>query len=658
MKYTTYINKKSFTKSILTSSILAITGAMSAIPHAQAADVFFNTQLVSHFNPIPGYKLYADVWGENNLAVLGTNSGEGVFIIDITDPTFPVLASHYNPTNTKFKDVKISNGFGHFANDEDHLGVDLVDLSNPYSPVLTSKINDTNNGFVHVHNTFTDGNFLYEVDGRSSNNTSVNRNIVKVFNITNQATPIFVRDIPVNLTIGDMPHDITVVNNRLYVSNYGYVGNGVYDGRTDIIDVTNVADPVNFATLPLVASFDSGPGTHNSWVTDDNNTLVVGREIPDGTSYTPIGDMSIYDISQVDGATALTPVSIVSADSLGIDAATPHNVVISGDRALIAWYQAGLQVLDISNPAAPQHVGSYDTFPGSCDGTRKTCANYAGAWGVYPFRTDGNVLVSDMNSGLYIIDASHAAIACNGDFDSDGDVDLSDQNIINAELGRTDCSKRNVCQADFDGDRDVDSADVAVFDADYLRTDCPIEITNEQPVVTVTSPLPSSAALQEVGLNANINFVASASDAEDGDVTNSIVWESSLDGVIGNGGNVSAVLSTGMHTVRASVTDSDSAHGADFAVIIVSDQPAPVEIILNASGYTKKGKTKSHVVDLSWSGTTAEFVEIYRNGNLIASIANNGLYTDDTGLTGSASYDYTVCESGTSTCSFPAQVVF
>jgi len=62
---------------------------------------------------------------------------------------------------------------------------------------------------------------------------------------------------------------------------------------------------------------------------------------------------------------------------------------------------------------------------------------------------------------------------CEGDFDTDGDVDGSDLAIFAADFGRTDCENGEPCEGDFDDDNDVDGSDLAVFAADFGRTDCP-----------------------------------------------------------------------------------------------------------------------------------------------------------------------------------------
>lgn len=62
---------------------------------------------------------------------------------------------------------------------------------------------------------------------------------------------------------------------------------------------------------------------------------------------------------------------------------------------------------------------------------------------------------------------------CFGDFDGDGDVDLSDFIVFRGEYGRTDCDPQlSSCQGDFDGDGDVDLSDFIQFRSNYGRTDC------------------------------------------------------------------------------------------------------------------------------------------------------------------------------------------
>ena len=95
------------------------------------------------------------------------------------------------------------------------------------------------------------------------------------------------------------------------------------------------------------------------------------------------------------------------------------------------------------------------------------------------------------------------------------------------------------------------------------------------PSVSITSPADGST----FHVNESILFEGTATDPEDGDVTASLVWTSSIDGQTGTGGSFSATLSEGQHTITASATDSEGNQGsASIGVTIVND--APVVTIL------------------------------------------------------------------------------
>ncbi len=93
---------------------------------------------------------------------------------------------------------------------------------------------------------------------------------------------------------------------------------------------------------------------------------------------------------------------------------------------------------------------------------------------------------------------------------------------------------------------------------------------NTPPSVTISSPADEAS----FPFGTSISFSGSATDTEDGDLTNSLVWTSDLVGEIGTGGSFDAVLSAGTHTITASVTDSGSLTGSASITVIVDDPPA------------------------------------------------------------------------------------
>jgi large repetitive protein len=91
---------------------------------------------------------------------------------------------------------------------------------------------------------------------------------------------------------------------------------------------------------------------------------------------------------------------------------------------------------------------------------------------------------------------------------------------------------------------------------------------NDAPVVTIISPA-NNATFTE---GDNISFEATATDTEDGSLTASIDWISSLDGTIATdmGSFSSSALSVGTHTITAEVTDSDNETTAEQVIITVN----------------------------------------------------------------------------------------
>lgn len=133
----------------------------------------------------------------------------------------------------------------------------------------------------------------------------------------------------------------------------------------------------------------------------------------------------------------------------------------------------------------------------------------------------------------------------------------------------------------------------------------PIE-TNTSPTIAITSPNDQQSFSTEDA----ITFTASASDAEDGDLSSSVVWNSSIDGSI----TASTLLSSGSHIITASVTDSGSLVATDSLHIDVSEPintPPTVSIDSPLPGSTVEEGT---ILSLQASANDLE------DGNLSSSI--------------------------------------
>lgn len=183
---------------------------------------------------------------------------------------------------------------------------------------------------------------------------------------------------------------------------------------------------------------------------------------------------------------------------------------------------------------------------------------------------------------------------------------------------------------------------VSITESFVLPTQCSGGGTNTAPTVSITAPANGTRAVQ----GSSITFTGSASDAQEGDLSSALVWTSDRDGQIGTGTSVTtANLSVNTHRVTAWVMDAGGLSGSAQVGITIE---AAGRIGLTARAYPVKTQWR---VDLEWSGATGANVDVFRNAALITSTANDGAYTDRSGLKAGRSYSYKVCNTGTTTCS-------
>ena len=83
----------------------------------------------------------------------------------------------------------------------------------------------------------------------------------------------------------------------------------------------------------------------------------------------------------------------------GPTTAVDHNGYVIGDDYYLANYSAGIRIIDITNISneTMAEIGYFDTYPSNDN------ASFNGVWSVYPYFSSGNIIISDRNSGFYIV---------------------------------------------------------------------------------------------------------------------------------------------------------------------------------------------------------------------------------------------------------------
>ena len=134
--------------------------------------------------------------------------------------------------------------------------------------------------------------------------------------------------------------------------------------------------------------------------------------------------------------------------------------------------------------------------------------------------------------------------------------------------------------------------------------------SNTAPSVTISSPASGSSYASGTA----VSFTGSANDTQDGLLTSSLAWTSTIDGSIGLGGSFTRVLSPGSHTIKATAVDAGGLTTVkQVSVTVTSSNTAPsVTISSPASGASYSSGTA-----VSFSGSASDT----QDGSLTAALA-------------------------------------
>jgi subtilisin family serine protease len=149
--------------------------------------------------------------------------------------------------------------------------------------------------------------------------------------------------------------------------------------------------------------------------------------------------------------------------------------------------------------------------------------------------------------------------------------------------------------------RDVEFG-FGLVDADEAAGSGPI---NQTPQVTISSPTDGS----RIDSGTAVSLTGTATDAEDGILTSSLSWTSSLEGPLGTGGALTTALRDGVHTITSSASDSGGRSGSDAITITVAPQATTSTV--TSIGYSRQGgktRNKSLVVTSTVKNTLGQAV--------------------------------------------------
>ena len=352
----------------------------------------------------------ANVWGFVDLndnreyAVLGLRNGTA--IVEVTDPANPREVVTVAGNASPWREVKVYQvhdtaanrwrAYAYVTTEASNSGVQVIDMSGlPQTAALASTNMDTSS-----QHTLYVSNIDYSTNAALPGATpmlfvagsNVSPGSWRAYSLANPASPLFVSSAP----SGGYMHDSTsllVTDARTAQCAPGHNPCEVLvDFNVDQVqlwDVTNKLQPLLLGT----ATNPNNRYIHSGWPTAPTNAshLIFHDELEEIQLGLPTR-LYTLDLASLSAPT-------VQVSYTGPTTTTDHNGYMRGTNYYVSHYRRGVVVFDATNPNALVEIASFDNYLVPIS----NLAGTDGAWGVYPFLPSGNLLVSDIENGLFVL---------------------------------------------------------------------------------------------------------------------------------------------------------------------------------------------------------------------------------------------------------------
>ena len=436
-----------------------------------------------------------DSWGwtdpsnGNEYAIVGLNNGTA--FIDITNPTSPVYLGKLptQTSNSSWRDIKTYNNHAFIVSEANGHGMQVFDLTrlrNVSSPPETFTNDAHYSGFGSAHNIVIneDTGYAYAVGTNSYNGGP------HFVNIQNPTSPTGAG----GYSMDDYSHDAQVITYCGPDSDYS--GREILFGSNEnevvIVDITDKANPQNISSI----SYTNVGYTHQGWFTEDQRYFILGDETDElGAGFNT--RTIVFDFDDLDDPQ-------FHFEYYGPTSAIDHNGYVKGTKYYMANYRAGMRVIDVSDIANGNIVeeGYFDSYPANDN------ANFSGAWSVFPYFASGNIVISDINRGFFLvkaqtIDTTPPTAVCMDitvQLDTNGQVSVAASEVNNGSSDNSGTVYFNLCNNNFDcDDLGANLADLEVYDDFGNKDYCTATITVEDSIDPVLSCPANSTAPYDSG---------------------------------------------------------------------------------------------------------------------------------------------------------------
>ncbi len=339
--------------------IMDITNPMQPVPVSAVFDELGGFSALDTANDVEvfekGGRMYAIVTGRDD---------SGVQIMDITNPAQPVPVSAVFDESGGFSALDAANDVEVFEKEGrlyaivvawDDDGVQIMDITNPAQPVPVSAVFDESGGFSALDE--TKGVAVFEKEARLyAIVVAWADDGVQIMDITNPAQPVPVSavfDESGGFSALDAANDVVIFEKE---ERFYAIVIARYDNGVQIMDITNPAQPV-----PVSAVFNNFEGFRALYGAYAVTVFEKGEQMYAIVTARDGDGVQIMDITNPAQPVPISAVFDESGGFSALDGAGYVEVFEKGERMyaiVTAWYDNGVQIMDITNPAQPVPVSA------------------------------------------------------------------------------------------------------------------------------------------------------------------------------------------------------------------------------------------------------------------------------------------------------------
>jgi choice-of-anchor B domain-containing protein len=398
------------------ASAACVQGSAGAFP---CRDIDFESQMpLAQLSSRPVSA--ANVWGFVDLddnreyAVLGLRNGTA--IVEVTDPAAPREVATIPGNSSPWREVKVYQvfdagenrwrAFAYVTTEAANSGIQVIDLSGlPATAGLASTNLDTSS-----QHTLYVSNIDYATNAGLPGLTpmlyvagsNVNGGSWRAYSLANPSFPQHVASAPTTRYMHDST-GFVVTDARTAQCAPGHNPCEVLvDFNVEAVELWDVTSK----TQPVLLGTGTNPNNryiHSGWPTANATHVIFHDELEEIQLGLPT---RLYTLDLADLRTPTVQIS-----HTGPTQTTDHNGYVRGTSYYVSHYRRGLVVYDAANPNALVEIAHFDNYLTPSTNSPGT----DGAWGVYPFLPSGNLLVSDIENGLFVLrDQTRNLDASNG----------------------------------------------------------------------------------------------------------------------------------------------------------------------------------------------------------------------------------------------------